>query len=227
MQKIKSIPDLYEKARKHNEHKYLEYLEQTKAQGLKTARTVIQELNLCLEGKAILELGPGYGHFLNVAKERGAKNTFFLDYNPYIHRLNQLHGHVGFRHDYLPTNAFRPLGNQRFDIIFCRGSINADRFNREFQKLQQLSPIKRFVFRRRRLTFRAWLNRLQNYLTPYGKIILCPTYDQTDEDIQPCQDPEAMKVSYFSTTLLEQNYAIVEDIDGFTDPTFFPFTYVK
>lgn len=73
-----------------------------------------------MSGAKVLELGPGQCDFLDIARSMGA-TTFGIDFDPAVVQLGKLRGHTMTLHN-LSTGW--PLGEERFDGIFCRGSIN-------------------------------------------------------------------------------------------------------
>ncbi len=78
-----------------------------------------------LSGKTYLELGPGVGASLDVAREQGAK-TQFIDRDIFIFKYCQNKGHDGIKLDYFQ----RPLPYiGQFDVVLSRGSLNVDWMN--------------------------------------------------------------------------------------------------
>jgi hypothetical protein len=74
--------------------------------------------------KTFLDLGPGVGASLDVAKELGAK-TYFIDRDIFIHRYCTNKGHNGTVVDFFNE---RPR-IRRYDLVLSRGSFNVDMMN--------------------------------------------------------------------------------------------------
>lgn len=72
-------------------------------------------------GSRVLDIGPGQLDFLDIARDRGSVQTVGVDFDPAIQRLGAVRGHdirlANLRHGW-------PCPSDRFDLIFCRGSIN-------------------------------------------------------------------------------------------------------
>lgn len=78
-----------------------------------------------LVGKKFLDLGPGVGASLDVARMRGAL-TYFVDRDVFISKYCQNKGH-----EFIPMDYFElPLRNiGTYDVVLSRGSLNVDWMN--------------------------------------------------------------------------------------------------
>jgi hypothetical protein len=174
---------------------------------------LFENIGINLEGASILDLGPGYGDSLDLAQEKGAIKIEFADYNPYFIFFNNLKGFKGYMIDYMSGKGLIPLYPNKYNVILSKGSINADYINR---KAIGFIPLPK------------WLDQVENLTSPYGAIIICPTFDRGEEDEKPylCRDVQAFKQSYFSKTLTDKGYQILF-IEGFNEEGGFPFTFYK
>lgn len=82
-------------------------------------------LEIDLIGKKFLDLGPGVGHSLDVARMRGAL-TYFVDRDVFISKYCQNKGHELIAMDYFEL-PLKDIG--RYDVVLSRGSLNVDWMN--------------------------------------------------------------------------------------------------
>ena len=173
-------------------------------------------LNLNVYDKDVLELGPGWGDFLDLAKERGSHSTSFVDYHPYYFHYCRLNGHQGYKNDYFSNGAFKNVPKRRYDLILSKGSINADRFERQFDG----------GFRK--ISFSKWLDRLEDLARPNAMVIICPTYDLGFDMSKPYAYTDyPFGRRHMFEYLISCGYQIYTDIKGFSHKDYFPFTFVK
>jgi hypothetical protein len=169
-----------------------------------------------LKNKSFLDLGPGSGESLDVAKELGAVDLAFADYDPYILGYNILKGYRAFHVDYM-VEGLKVI--PKFDVVVTRGSINADRFNRKEVGV---------------LPFDKWLRQLENLATSNGLIIVCPTFDKQSrpnlDGYSPYQwvpDLTDFDESLVNETFLKHGFKR-GFVKGFNEPAeIFPFTFIK
>lgn len=104
------------------------------------------------EGARVLDIGPGQLDFLDIARDRGAAQTVGVDFDPAIVALGKLRGH-----DIRLANLRQgwPCPDARFDLIFCRGSLNCHWFPAEPR-------------------LRAFLDGLAGSLAPGGRMWIAP-----------------------------------------------------
>ena len=105
-----------------------------------------------LNCKLFLDLGPGVGDSLDVARDMGAK-TYFVDRDIFIGKYCENKGHGRIHLDFFKF-PIPVIG--RFDLVLSRGSFNVDMMNRDF-------PIGDLI---------RWLVQIGNH------IIVLPTWDK-------------------------------------------------
>jgi len=171
-------------------------------------QTLFDNLGVQFQGRSFIDLGPGRGDSLDIARENGAVAEF-VDYDPYVVALNTLKGFKGYMLDYTVKGLTR-LRPRKYDFILSKGSINADRFNRKDPSL---------------IPFPRWVRQVEDLASSDGRIVLCPTYDKGDGSYA-CKDKDAFLQSMFTRTLLGNGYRIMF-VEGFNDERGFPFTFYK
>lgn len=220
MASFTSMDELYAYAEKNNNQRFITAIvKDQNVDGfiLRTGPTeyiqMLSYLDIDLTDKAVLELGPGWGEFLGLAESRGAKSIDFVDHNPYCFTYNRLLGYNGFKNDYCGLQAFREIPIRKYDVILSRGSINADRFERDF-----------FHKTGRKLGFQRWLNRLEFLAKDGADIIICPTYDAGWGGEYEYQNIGRRKVFEW---MAFRGYDVIEDIKKFNHSKCFPYVFRK
>lgn len=180
--------------------------------------SLFDHLNLNFMGKRVLDMGPGTGDALDIARERGAVSTHFIDRDPLLFRYCENKGHSGYICDW-GTSQIHAIANS-FDIIICKGSLNADQWNRGGFEI----PFSELL---------GWMGRS-------GTVIITPTFDRgeatgsSDETLNganthyhTCMGDryrEYLK-SMFHLSLMDAGYMVLPFIEGYSHPHCFPFTY--
>jgi hypothetical protein len=213
---IDNISDLEIYAEKHKS--YLKnYIEHGK-KVITSFKHLVDKFQLNLDGLSVLDIGPGAGPFIEVAKIEGACNIEFVDYDPIFVRYLELKGYKGYLINYMNPNGFKSMLKNRYDFILSKGSIHGDRFNALIK-----NPNKR------RISLDKWLTQVETMLNPGGQIIITPTYG-TAEDGYKCSDLKEFRNSGFVLTMLKHKYKVYPIIKGYTsrEGKFgFPFTFYK
>lgn len=216
IKKIDNIADLEDYAKKHKIYleRYIKYF----PEGLVIFKSLVKELQLDLNGLSVLDIGPGVGTFMEVAKMKGASNIEFVDYDPVFIKYLELKGYKGYYINYMYPNGFGAILQNRYDFILSKGSIHGDRFNDLIKNPN-----------RRRISLDKWLNQVESMLNPGGQIIITPTYGTAENKYQ-CSDLEKFRNSEFVLTMLRYGYKIYSTIEGYTSKEGkfgFPFTFYK
>lgn len=223
MNTMTELQELIDYAKERNETYFLEHIEQWKdyMNRPRISRpqhyvSLFDYLKLDLSNKDALELGPGWGAFLQVARDSGARIIDFIDYNPYVYTYNRLNEFHGIINDYYKNNAFKAV-NSKYDLIVSRGSISVDRFERQFNG-------SRF----RLISFPKWLKRLEDLCNLGGTIIISPTYDIGDDKENPylCHREKTINTKFYSH-MWSAGYDLLPYVENWTDEKFFPFTFIK
>jgi len=171
-------------------------------------------LGFDFKGKSMLDLGPGTGESLDVARRRGATITDFININPFEVVYNELKGHRGYCFSYTISPGLSRLPLRKYDFILSKGSLNSDEMNRRTVGLD---------------LFDALMGKLMAFAS--GVVVICPTFDEGTLVINGarhiCQDPQKFKRSFFATTLIDMGFEACI-IPGFNEPIArFPFTFIK
>jgi hypothetical protein len=180
---------------------------------------LIKELQLDLNGLSVLDIGPGVGTFMEVAKMEGASNTEFVDYDPIFVRYLELKGYNGYYLNYMSPDGFGAILRNRYDFILSKGSINGDIFNDLIANPN-----------RRRISLVKWLDQVEEMLNPGGQIIITPNHGNAENEYI-CPDFEEFRNSAFTSIMLERGYKIYPFISGYSDDEWgklrFPWTFYK
>lgn len=231
--KFKSITDidaLVKNAYNDKHMLFIQYYDEKRRQGgRRITDRLVEHLKINFDGLRVLELGPGYGHLLDIAQERGARAIEFVDYDPYIYHFNRLKGCKGYFVNYYRPKGFSSLLSNKYDFILSKGSINADFFNRIHAKHQQYNVLYKFI-KGYIITFDTWLEQLESMTALNGQVVITPGYDRGNDperpDLYVCGDKDEFMDSRFSSLLRERGFNTIY-IEGYNHPEMFPFTFYK
>lgn len=101
-------------------------------------------------GARVLDIGPGQLDFLDIARELSARSTTGVDFDPAIKKLGELRGHEVHTVD---LRQPQPFGSSKYDLIFCRGSINCFWYATE----ERLSAFLQSISAAMSQTARIWI----------------------------------------------------------------------
>ena len=166
-----------------------------------------------LKGRSFFDIGPGYGHSLDFAKEAGASSTGFIDIDPAYFARNVLNGHEGYLRNFIKGDGLKIVPSQSYDYVLSRGALNADQLS---EGEPGIAPWPKL------------LDMIEAIWTGTGMVIINPTFNRgTDPDRHyQCRDEEAYLNSPFCKELLGRGYEKVV-IDGFNTPHYFPYSFIR
>ena len=185
---------------------------------------IVAFLGIDLAGKSVIDIGPGTGDSLDVARDLGAAHTYFIDMEPFFCRYLTLKGHEGLKHNYYNWPDFSV--RREFDLVWTKGSINCEWVNDTSRWTGLKNRLRGFDFQR-------WVDALVRLTR--RDVILVPAMGRRTEQIHDpelrlttyywCDDVEAYKNSYFSRTLVSAGFEMIEGVPGHNHPTAFPVTF--
>lgn len=225
--KARSLQEVRDICARINFTYFLDYDDQidTKQREFEAA---ITHFNLSVEGKDVLDVGPGTADSLDFAKAKGAKSTWFVEGEPVFVKFARLKGHQGRMRNYYYKPFFPKSMKGQFDLIYTKGSINCDWVNKQGAYIAAGDPRGFF-------DFAAWVVALKDLLKGQGDIILVPAMgrqetrlidDEYDLDTYYwCPDVEAYRNSHFAQTLIAAGFEVIDSIPGFTQPKAFPLAF--
>jgi len=169
--------------------------------------------SLKVEGRRFLDVGPGYGAALDVAKQRGASSTDFVDYDPFVCAFNRLKGHRGVRLD-IRRNLGRMAARQ-YDFVWSKATFTADRFNES--KTGWLQRFKLYP------DFETLLSDLERLVVPGGTSVFCPHwhYENGQRKIGDVMKTRVAEI------LLREGYTSLPSIEGHNFEPMCPTTFIK
>lgn len=167
------------------------------------AEALLDGYGLDVAGRRVLDVGPGLGQFLDVARERGALTVGF-DYDPYIVRWLQLRGHIAVHGNLLRSVA--ALQGQLFELVNLDGAMIADFFNLVGQG-----------------RLRSVLARLESLTAPGGTILIRPFFEVFGpQRTRRIADPQHCP---FTETMLACGYRILPALADVHDSHGLPISY--
>lgn len=173
---------------------------------------VLRELNLNVESRSFLDIGPAYGSVMDLVRERGARPVEFAEYNPVFYNFNRLKGLKGYHVDVRTSLDVLPAG--RYDIIWIKATYVADGFI--------LRESWRERLRYRYPTLQVLLAQIERLASTGGTVIFCPHWRSTDG--------QRNITDFMSTSLtrecIERGYRVMRPIEGHNQ-SISPVTYYK
>ena len=154
---------------------------------------VIDHVGSELQGKAILDIGPGFGDSLDICQERGARSIHFVENDPFFFTHNRLKGYAqGHSLDHL--RELEKIEAGPFDLIWIAGALTADLF------MKGEYPV----------TLPKWLSDVDRLAAPSSRTVLCPFWLHGDSR----RFVEDVAGSSFSRGLQRHGYDILPSIPG-------------
>ena len=187
---------------------FLWYQERSPAKGVEF-QALVSGLNLDLKGKAVLEVGPGYGDSLDICHEQGAKAVEFIEIDPLFYTHNRLKGFTrGYELNHM--TGLRRIPSQRYQFIWLKGAISAD----SFVALEGLGI--------RRFTLSHWLAELERLASPSCRVLICPHWSN-DGKSRKLRD---LQHNPFSDSMFQSGYQAL-DIEGVCSEPDYPMIFSK
>ena len=168
-------------------------------------KNLYEYLGIDFNNKSILDLGPGSGESLDVAKDSGAINMGFIDRDVIMFRYNQLKGYNGYNFDYT-TSAIKDF-KTKYDIVLSAGAFNSDYLNEHSHELLFKDIVE-------------WIESIGKEL-----IIIIPTFKQGNGGYT-CENYNDFMKSEFSQELLSRDFKTCF-VNGCNVEKVFPVTFYK
>ncbi len=173
---------------------------------------VLDTLGIDLKGKSFLDIGPGYGSALDVARERNAARTEFVDYDPFVCAFNKLKGHFGQRLDVRRNLSM--LYPRKFDFIWLKATFSADRF---------LARDSRLAIRSMYPRLEQILREIDALLAPGGTVVFCPHWQSAEGR----RNVEQVRDTPVATSLTQHGYRQLPWIENHNMEPLYPITFAK
>jgi hypothetical protein len=171
----------------------------------------LDALSVNLQGKRFLDIGPGYGSALDVARERGAASHDFVDYDPFVCTFNRLKGHSGQRLD-VRTELCR-MDTGRYDFLWLKATFCADMF----------MAARWYHFHRRYPPLDSILNQVEGLRAHDGMVVFCPYWSNSGgrRHVEDVMETSVVK------TLLRHGYWVLPWIEGHNVEPMYPVSFIK
>lgn len=197
-------------------------------------RNAISHLNINLNGKVFLDIGPGTGDSLDVAKEMGAARCMAVDMEPFFIKLLLLRGYQAYLKNYTTsrlTRGFFPAEVGGVDFIWSKGALNCVDVNNGAKNIVRKSKdhIKGFDFNK-------WIIEMKSMLNPGGAILFMPAVGLRKEKLIDkkyplttyyyVDDVESWDKSFFSKILIKNEFSLIKDIPKYNHPKAFPTAFL-
>ena len=233
---INTEVELLKLAENENIRYFTHYYEQ---QEIKQSQfqSALDYLNIDIKNKSILDIGPGTGDSLQLAKSLGASKTVALDMNPFFVKIALIRGHSSYMKNYTISrngfgkkNSFFPLEIENYDFVYSKGSLNCDLVNKG-----QSFGIRRAINFIKGFDFQSWVVEFKSLIKSGGDGLFIPAPPRQNEWFEDpsypintdywVRDPKKWENSYFSKILIRNGFNVIHDIPGLTHKKAFPIAY--
>lgn len=225
--------DLVAMARKGGFGYFTNYIDQREVKRRSFA-AAIAHLKVELSGATVLDVGPGTGDSLDVARELGARSTQAIDSEPYFVRLALLRGHCAWLRDctLIEDGRYFPPEVTGATLVWCKGALNCSEVNRarSWGSRAMLTRI------RKGFCFQRWIRELQSLVAPSGTLVFVPAVDRRPtkicdpsypiETYHYIDDPDAWDASFYASVLRAAEFESVKNIPYVNHPLAFPTAWV-
>lgn len=157
-------------------------------------------------GLAVLDIGPGYGEFLDWCKKMGSPSLCYIELDKVFDTFNRLKGYDGRRGNHL--FAMKEFPSDTFDLVWASGPISAD--NLVSSKLG-MSVLNR------------WLHQLDRIRRRSGHIIIKPAFKSKD-GVRALGDATG---NPFATIMFEHGYDCLPFFEHHNHEPEYPVTFCK
>lgn len=200
-------------------------------------QAALDYLQIDIANKSIIDIGPGTGDSLQLAKKLGATKTVALDVNPFFVKLALIRGHSSYMKNYTVSRdrlgkrvKFFPPEIENYDFVYSKGSLNCDLVNqgRGFGVRKAIDLIKGF-------DFQSWVDEFKSLVKSGGDGLFIPAPPKQDEWFEDTsypiktdywvRDAEEWENSYFSKILIDSGFTVISEIPGLTHEKAFPRAY--
>jgi hypothetical protein len=175
---------------------------------------VLDALGFQMSERRFIDIGPGYGVALDVAKARGASLTYFVDYDPFVCTFNRLKGHRGSRLNI--RTQLSTLAHHNFDFVWSKATFTVDRFLAR-EKVSWRSAFSRYP------KLDDLLLQFDRLVAPGGVTVFCPHWYHVNNE-RKIRD---VHHNLITETFLRHGYEILPWIEGHNREPFHPITYLK
>ncbi len=203
--RVTSVPEFRKLlAREGLQPAYVSDGEEVSRQKREQIARVLDAYAIDVAGRRVLDIGPGFGDFLDVVRERGGI-PLGVDYDPFVVRWLQVRGHLALRGNIL--RGTRVLGGQLFELINSTGSLVVEYFS-----MVGLHALRRL------------LADLERHLAPGGVILICPYFERGADGQRRIADPLQCP---FTDTMKAAGYDVMPRLPGVHDTPIYALTYGK
>lgn len=174
---------------------------------------LVDKLDADLKGESLIDIGPGFGSIMDLAHDKGASHTGFVDIDPAFFLFNELKGHKGYLANFIKGPGLELVKPDTYDFVICRGALIADRYNNGEPGI---------------LSIHETIDQLEAIWSGRGAIIVTPTFYKGDDPDRYywCQDEAGFPNSVFAKAFSIRGYATTY-LDGYNSEGTFPFTFTK
>lgn len=200
-----SLEEFFDRLKEHKSDRFSFY-EELASSKVRALAEILDYLNINPHGLAVLDIGPGYGEFLDKCNEMGAARLNFIELDPVFFAFNRLKGYSGESANHLFSMKRWP--ENMLDLIWVSGSINAN--------ILISSRIGRKILTQ-------WLGFLDHALRPSGHVIIKPWFrcERGERCLADALD------NSFTSIMFNFGYSVLPFFEGHNREPEYPVTFFK
>ncbi|MES2990220.1 MAG: class I SAM-dependent methyltransferase [Pseudomonadota bacterium] len=180
----------------------------------KDVSAVLDALSIDINGKRFLDVGPGYGSALDIARERGASAVEFVDYDPFVCAFNRIKGHTGWCTDV--RTKLSSIAPRQYDFIWLKATFSANRF---IDRERGLGMLGFYLYPK----LESILTDVDRLLAPGGIAVFCPHWDFSGTQRRT---PDVQNTPV-TTALKQQGYLALPWIPDHHMEPIYPISFIK
>lgn len=197
-------------------------------------QTIINYLEINLEGKNFLDMGPAYGDSLDICHEKQGNRIDCTDIHPIFQTYNELKPYVDNSYNYNNLLDLDKIPEHTYNVIWNYGAVSVDRFIaiNESETLRDLfknkTPYRRFIFKtnflkRRNLNLKNWISKVEKLGKKEAVVIICPHWGHKNNQ----RHVESLEDNFFTKTMKNLGYTMLKNIPKHNVEPEYPVTFYK
>jgi SAM-dependent methyltransferase len=227
-----SIDELIDVVEDAGNSYFKNYWEETKAKK-RQFRAGCFAAGVDLNGLSVLDIGPGTGDSLEVAREQGARVTMAVDMNPYFTKLQLLRGHQAFLRNYTrkdALNRYYPVECSGVDFIWSKGALNC------YEYANGSSPMRWIKDKIKGFDLAEWFTQMQGLTSKKGCIVFTPAVSRQSTFIEDpdypiktlywVPDKASFRQSKYISMMESLGFSVIEGVKDLNHDQAFPFSFV-
>ncbi len=176
-------------------------------------------MNISVNGKNFLDIGPAYGDAIDICHEQGAQVIDFIEHDPFFYNWNRLKRFTGAY--YLDQwQGISKFLAKKYDLVWTRGAMCVDSI---VENPTILSRALKLMEIHSMSSLQELLTELERVASPDCHLLICPFWKNKNGKrcISDIHKPT------FTRVMLDYGYIILPFIEGHNHEPDYPVTFYK